>query len=487
MRLAKKFPALVTRSRETTWYVSPTGTGLGSFSNPMSIDAAIGTSGPVRAGDTVYLRAGTYTASVAGLYGANSAGKGAFRFLVSGSSGNSITFRSYPGENACINGGVEIYNTGGYIDFRNIECAPTPTTRSFANVAAVDIPAIYVLRPGVRFLDCYIHDYQGVYPMEAVGFEMNGCVLGWNGWYQADTGYNEGYNVYAHNDGGGAVSIKKNAFLCQFASDPSEKYNVHLYSPANDIRDYDLQYNVLFQGVVLFGGDGGTNSGNIFSHNYLYGSVSGVFTNTWNGNSNPSDLTAQYNYIRCVSNIYPLYSLYYNSLDFRYNTVVQAQGYAAYTPHPTPGTVIWNNNAYQGNDPATAFVYNGTDYNFADWKTNSGFDAASTRTALPTTNVTAVIKSDYSARGFVVIYNYAGDAAVSVDISGIGLTDGASCRLRNCQNYNEYIDFIYHAVSPSISISMLAADWSLRSPTAYDSPISWYSESFPTFGIFLIE
>jgi hypothetical protein len=36
-------------------------------------------------------------------------------------------------------------------------------------------------------------------------------------------------------------------------------------------------------------------------------------------------------------------------------------------------------------------------------------------------------------------------------------------------------------------VIMAAADWSMRSPTAYDSPISWPTEPFPSYGVWLVE
>ena len=73
------------------FFVAPTGTpaGNGSTQRPWDLQYALsGAQGRVRAGDTVWLRGGTY--------------HGAFRTTLDGAAGRWIVFRQYPGERATI-------------------------------------------------------------------------------------------------------------------------------------------------------------------------------------------------------------------------------------------------------------------------------------------------------------------------------------------------------------------------------------------------
>ena len=70
------------------FYVSPTASnnGTGSFTNPWQLQTALNQPGAVHAGDTIWLRGGTY--------------QGSFTSNLNGSSGNPITVRQYAGERA---------------------------------------------------------------------------------------------------------------------------------------------------------------------------------------------------------------------------------------------------------------------------------------------------------------------------------------------------------------------------------------------------
>ncbi|HKC47571.1 MAG TPA: hypothetical protein VKB63_08220, partial [Gemmatimonadales bacterium] len=77
----------------TGHYVAPQGTpaGNGSVQRPWDLQFALsGAQGRVHAGDTVWLRGGTY--------------HGAFRTALDGGAGRWIVFRQYPGERATIDG-----------------------------------------------------------------------------------------------------------------------------------------------------------------------------------------------------------------------------------------------------------------------------------------------------------------------------------------------------------------------------------------------
>ena len=487
----------------TVWIVSPTGTaaGAGTIASPRDIDSMIVAATTLAAaGDTILMRGGTYTPLVAGettltyLDGRAEAGKGCYTLKINGSSGSQITIRNYPGEAVRINGGLHaVSGAASYITIQGVEIAPTPTTRVFANQAAVDYPALYITAPGIKLYNSYLHDLETIYPMESTSFEMNGCVVGWCGFYSNDVSYNRGYNLYAHNHGGGTINIKNNVFLYSLNSTGTSNFlNCQFFGTTTDVRDYNFLHNTVVWGLVWVGNGTLINSGNKINNNYFMGGRAGVQAWIEPSNNNASDIEILDNYIWDRLGSYSIFTYGYKTFDVERNQLVVTSAgeeeWGYHLDNGTPGSMVRDNNIYYGTDGATSFRYNGAFYNFAGWKTASGFDLASTQAAgLPASNVVALTVCDYGTRGIVTVQNFLSSNSITIDLTALGLTDGATCRYYNCLNMAEYVDFTYHSSSPTLTISMLAADWSLRSPTAYDSPTTFPSEPFPSFGAFLVE
>ena len=110
------------------FYASPTGTtstaaGTGSIANPWALQTALAQPSAVHAGDTIWLRGGTYV--------------GRFTSYLAGSSGQPIVARSYPGEWARVDGGpgrptATLSIRGQYAWFRDFEIFSSSTTRHSA-------------------------------------------------------------------------------------------------------------------------------------------------------------------------------------------------------------------------------------------------------------------------------------------------------------------------------------------------------------------
>lgn len=487
----------------TIWIASPTGTssGAGTVVSPRDLASLVGVGSPVLPDDEIWCRVGSHTPLTAGATGltyldgrAAIAGKGCYTLRINGTSGHQILIRNYPGEAARINGGLHaVSGQASYITIQGIEIAPTPTTRVFATQNDVDYPAIYITAPGIKIYNCYLHDLETIYPMEAAGFDMNGCVVGWNGFYATALGYNAGYNLYAHNHGGGVVNIHKNVFLFSFSSVATQYfYNLHFFGSAADVRDYDIRYNTIIWGGTYVGNVFLTNSGNKFRDNYLMGGRAFVQALIDVANANPSDIEILDNYIWDRIGSYCIYTRGFKTIDVQRNQVVNSgvgeDEWGDYYPNNNPISVTRNNNTYWGTNGSCSFYFNGACQNLAGWRTATGFDLLSTQVSgLPTSNVVALTVCDHGKRGFVTVQNFLGSASVTIDLTPLGLSDGARCRYTNTLNMAEYVDFVYNADLPNLTISMAAADWSLRSPTAYDSPTAWPPEPFPAFGAWLVE
>jgi hypothetical protein len=85
----------------------------------------------------------------------------------------------------------------------------------------------------------------------------------------------------------------------------------------------------------------------------------------------------------------------------------------------------------QGGD---AFVADGVNKTFAEWKTDTGFDAASTFGTAQPDAVVVRPNAFEPGRGHVVVYNWSGASEVAVDMSSI-LAVGQQYEIREVQRY----------------------------------------------------
>jgi hypothetical protein len=156
------------------YYVSPSGSSgnSGSINSPWSLSYALsGAGGRISAGDTVWLRGGTYN--------------GAYTSSLSGTASSPIRVRGYPGEHAKIdggdtNGGTILKVTGRYVWYWGFEvmssigdridedttcggsgdCASWPEGRHvpMGNGIETSNSGTRNGQPGLKFINMIIHD-----------------------------------------------------------------------------------------------------------------------------------------------------------------------------------------------------------------------------------------------------------------------------------------------------------------------------------------
>jgi hypothetical protein len=120
------------------------------------------------------------------------------------------------------------------------------------------------------------------------------------------------------------------------------------------------------------------------------------------------------------------------------NTFINPNGFFAIgRPAETLGTYVWSNNKYLG-VPSDSPVFYHQDHlvDFASWRTISGLDATSQfNVGHPTTTHVFVKPSPFTAgRGNVVVYNWANQASVSINLAGI-IPVGKTFEIRDVQNF----------------------------------------------------
>ena len=204
------------------YYVTTGGSssGDGSSTSPWDLATALsGAGGKVHAGDTIWVRAGTYL----GTYDTNLAGSAAAPIIV----------RGYPGERVIIDGNDGSGNDGFVVhgsytwywglEFRNSD--PTRTTTSTSSNFRPDVVANNGTH--IKYINLVIHD-GGVafYTYTAMpDVEIYGSILYNNGWQGPDRGH--GHGLYLKNDVG-PVMARDNVVFNQFG------YGIHIYSDVGD-------------------------------------------------------------------------------------------------------------------------------------------------------------------------------------------------------------------------------------------------------------
>ena len=143
------------------FFASPTGgTGAGTYGDPWSLTYAVaGGGGAIGAGDTIWLRGGTYIGDQ-------------WICTLDGTSGNPITFRAYPGERAIIDGNYDNAVTGNnqptikvdgdYQIWRDLEVFNSMTDRFSAepgsNPSDGRGDGFHVYGKGSKVINCVVHD-----------------------------------------------------------------------------------------------------------------------------------------------------------------------------------------------------------------------------------------------------------------------------------------------------------------------------------------
>ena len=219
------------------FYVSPSGSssGDGSINKPWDLKTAMSQPAAVRAGDTIWLRGGTY--------------RGGFTSLLKGTAASPITVRPYPGEHVRIDlhnsasgsdGDVNI--RGDYVEFRDLEIMSSKTG---PRVASNDRGNFNDYGSYNKFINLVIHDIHNIgFWADGAGGEFYGTII-YNNGYETTSGGS--HAIYAQNRDGTKV-IRDNLIFNQFT------YGIHIYgSKTSYLRGFDVEGNTVFNNGAALG------------------------------------------------------------------------------------------------------------------------------------------------------------------------------------------------------------------------------------------
>jgi hypothetical protein len=417
----------------TQWYAAPSGTsgGDGSLSRPWDLESALGGSKPVKPGDTIWLRGGTY--------GAQSK---IFNSRLQGSAAKPIYVRQYPGERATVIGGIATYSP--YTWYWGFEIMNTNPDRSETRSAPECIDT-YEGSTGVRIINMVLHDCA-----QGLGFwtyspdsEAHGNVIFYNGWQGPNGDRGHGHGIYVQNQNG-AKNISDNIIFDQ------EALGIQAYGSGNAyLQNVTLDGNTVFNNGAV--SDGGKLVDNILvaigsvpkniavTSNMTYHTPSkddGYSRLGWQWSGTNENLVAKDNYwIGGGAGEAGIELWNWNSLTFTGNTVytLNTLDVMLTTGGGSVANYTMNNNRYFGSGK---FRFNGTNQSFAGWKSATGKDAASTYTAGAPTGLWTIVRPNKyeTGRGNITIYNWDLKASVDVDVSA-AVQPGKQYEVRDAQNF----------------------------------------------------
>lgn len=420
------------------FYVSPTGqsSGNGSQSSPWSLTAALAHPSSVRPGDTIWLRAGTY--------------RGAFESRLRGTSAAPIVVRAYRGERATIDGApsqnAALTLRGEYTHYWGFEVTNTSPGR-ITNVSDYGFRpyGVTVVGPNIKLINLVIHDVSSAIGLwdTAVNAEAYGCIIYNNGYTDATRGHGQG--IYAQNSTG-TKRIIDNVIFNQFDS------AMHIYGSSQAPIN-----NFIYEGNIIFGngslttrpnGRGFLIGGGLVANNHVL--RDNLLYNTFNYSASNNMNIA---YGRGSSNV---------TLQNNYSA-----GYAGINYEQNVSGLTATGNTFIG---------------FASTNARAQI-SASTNTFLsgpPSTGRVFVRPNQYdSSKAFVVIYNWANQTSVPVNLSDF-LAVGESYQIRKVENYHGSPVASGVFSSANVSFPMNNRDIASAVGTVPRQPVS----SFPTFGVF---
>jgi hypothetical protein len=402
------------------YYVRTTGTpgGTGADSLPWDLATALaGAGGVIHPGDTIWIRQGVY--------------RGAFETDLLGTVTDHVLFRAYPGERVTINGSLKA--DGEFLTFWGLEIMQSNPL----------FDATYVLRADTRngrFINLVLHD-AGVSGVSLIkdrgdGVELYGCLIYNNGMHE-----NVDHGIYAHNQTDGSKAIVDNVLFNNYAR------GVQVYADGDlAIRDILVEGNIAFNNGAISAGSTPVNllvsatvptSGMVVRDNLVYSSPGtdgiGLRVGDYDSTYNQS-IVVERNYVAGGA----------TGLEMRHRWLdagVRDNTFAGSTEVVrTGGTALglaysWTGNRYYRDPAATGWEHDGTGYDFASWKAQTGLGAADqVDGALPAAARVVVRPNRYEpGRAHVAVYNWPRAASVSVDLSAV-LRTGDRYEVRNVQD-----------------------------------------------------
>lgn len=449
---------------------------------------ALSSASPVRPGDTLWLRGGTYV--------------GKFSSVIAGAPGQPITVRSHPGEWARIDSGPATNRAnilqiqGGWTVFRDLEVMSSDPVRTSVYTGSYpkDITrgeAIHALAPHIKLINLVVHDAaQGLgLWTEAPDCEVTGCIIYNNGWQGPDRAH--GHGIYGQNESGVKL-ISDNLVFNQF-----EK-GIQVYgSSSASLKNFQIQGNTLFnngvlsskheisENITIYGGATGPQ-GMVLRDNNCYGT--GYEGKLVIGGDGAKDLIFENNYVPHLTRIrYWQSARVTGNTFFRTSTMMEWH----YGPEYSSGAFVWDGNRYFGPQlqyPPFATYRKGSDgvvqgkaMSFDGWRAETGFDKSGSFLGSRPVGARVVVRPNlYEAgRAMVTVYNWEKVSSVPVNLGNL-LAVGQPFEVRNAQDY--FAPPVYTGSYSGAALSLPMNGLTVAAPIGVVRP----AVTGPEFNVFVV-
>ncbi len=450
------------------FFVSSTGSpaGDGSFSNPWDLATALDGPAAVTPGSTIWLRGGTYSdGPYAGGYLSN----------LTGTASAPIVVRQFPGERATVTKFLVV--RGGFTWYWGFEVVhTTPTVGS--QLFGIDDHG-----PGTKFINLVVHDATGsgifIWPDEATDAEVYGSIVYNNG--RTD---NLDHGIYCGSQT--SLLVQDNVVFDNWA------FGIHCFAKVGPyLQNIALEGNVAFNNYVwgvpsdadIFVGGHFPASGIVIDQNYTY--------RTNNANTKAADIG--YNLV--VNHNIVLTNNYFvggwihvgawEAATVSGNTLFDSSDGGMVWNMGTLSGQTWSGNTFFGDSTALAWRYDTSSVTtFADWRVLTGFADAGTYADTAPDGVKIVVRpSRYEpGRANIIVYNWAQQSTVSVDVSGI-LRVGDRYVVQNVQDFygTPVAGGVYTGQPLQLPMVSVTPPIPLGATTAQAAPVTG-----PTFNVFVL-
>ncbi|HVG34791.1 MAG TPA: right-handed parallel beta-helix repeat-containing protein [Pyrinomonadaceae bacterium] len=413
----------------TQFYVADQGRpdGDGSKNRPWDLATALSQPARVKAGDTIWLRGGTY--------------KGAFKSKLSGEAGRPILLAQFTNERATIDGSLIV--EGAWTTYWGFEVTNSDTDRTRERPTGVEITGAHT-----KFINLIVHDCgNGIaFWSTAVDGELYGNIIYNNGWQSSSMERGHGHALYTQNEEGTKL-IRDNIMFNQFG------WGIHAYTEEGEIKGFNFEGNVSFNnGAATIEDEGYDNilvggerpaARIMLTSNYTYETLTKTDTKPnvrlHYGATGNQDLIVRDN--RFVGGSLVASVRDWQSITMTGNSFYGLQQLVTLAvPDGVKASAYnWDSNTYFQGRESEAFSFQGKSLGFAEWQRATGFDrnsqSLSNAKGRPEGVEVFVRPNQYEqGRAHVVIYNWDLKDVVEVDARGL-LPLGAKYEVRAAENY----------------------------------------------------
>ena len=433
------------------WYAAPDGRrdAGGSVEDPLDLATAIARRGPVRPGDTVWLKAGTYRGS----YTSTIAGTASHPIVVRGADPWSVRIDAAGAKTS------PLIVRGGWTVFRDLEIMnsnPDRRTLESGSRAADDLrrDGVVVYGAYTKLVNLIVHDNGDGIALwgPARGAEVYGCIVYGNGWVGPDRGHGHGLYIQSRAD---------TKLVTDVVSFDNYATGMKAYAENGEVDGVEFDGVVSFNNGSPAAGGGRQRMPNLFvgsatvpanrvslTNSFLYhppGAETDLGGNLALGSGARGNGEAIVRSTYVVGGHRALLVREWRSVVVDASTFVvngSAEGERprlvgldrASSSRAAPPA--WDGNRYVARQEDGLFAVDGRRVDFRQWQELTGFDKSSDYTSSPPKDAEVFVRPNRHepGRAHLIVFNWPRQSTVQVDLTTVGLRPEEAYEIRDVRD-----------------------------------------------------